>query len=779
MAAQTRILLVTDKSAQREQLLELLTRLHSYQVDTVAHYDRALQRLEQPLDYFDLVLLDELSVPKSEETLAQSVRFIQTVKKAHPHLELIVFTRGGTEAGVSFMRAGAESYLMLPLNPDELMIRLERAVEYRRLKLAVQKGSGSEEPRRQPYLPDPQLYEEVIEERDWSEHMASQLLALNGVTQLLQTELDLSRLLDLICLLATKLLGTDAAGILLLDDSKQHLVLRGSYQLASGAGDKISSYLAPPIEPLIINDLAAEPYYDNSVAKAEGWLALISVPLRAAGEIIGRLNVYSKDRTTFDESDSRILLMVATQAALAIQNAELFQQTKYRSLALEALYQSSLEITQFRYLPALVDSLLQRVGNLLRVSGCGLYLIDEIAGSLKLAEAWGELGPFVGLTVAMEDTLMASVLQTKKPAVISDYQNSPHKIDQYNRLNFAIVVALPVMWQKRMWGVIGIYDRTKGRTFSSEDITLLSHFSNLTALALENEELGFKDTDKLNRVEQLTQASGEIMGDLGGISLDQRLHIVARYATKILRAEACGISLVKRPGFLTLVAGYGYPENAFEKGLELPICSGSRTGLTGHIAATGTLFNAHGTELANHFAVKSAFSRTASRQCYSLLAIPLKKKLHNEEKLLGLLRVENKKNRNGQISSTTGFNQEDEWILKLFADAVVVALEGIELFQETEAARKRLRAFYQASSALVSSQDPEKVLQDIVEQACVAAGAGGANIILMNQSGQAECLATAGTDREFNINLHIRPDGLSIQIMRALSDLRGLTRKSE
>jgi PAS domain S-box-containing protein len=68
-----------------------------------------------------------------------------------------------------------------------------------------------------------------------------------------------------------------------------------------------------------------------------------------------------------------------------------------------------------------------------------------------------------------------------------------------------------------------------------------------------------------------------------------------------------------------------------------------------------------------------------------LLVIPLKVRgKDGEEKLIGLLRADNKKGENGQALATLRFSQEDEWIIAIFAEAAVVAIANAELveFQE-------------------------------------------------------------------------------------------------
>lgn len=200
-----------------------------------------------------------------------------------------------------------------------------------------------------------------------------------------------------------------------------------------------------------------------------------------------------------------------------------------------------------------------------------------------------------------------------------------------------------------------------------------------------------KDEVKRKRLEKLSNAAREIMGTLGETTLGERLNLIARHATEILEAEVCGVHIVKREGFLTLEASCGHVEGGFERGRKFEICSGPGSGLTGHIAFQGKLFNSHGDQLVNHFAVRGEKpTHLPSGTCYSLLAIPLMKKVGNETKLVGLLRAENKKGPDGVALKTLKFTKADEFILRIFAEAVVLALESAELVEQMRTQKEQM-----------------------------------------------------------------------------------------
>jgi GAF domain-containing protein len=72
------------------------------------------------------------------------------------------------------------------------------------------------------------------------------------------------------------------------------------------------------------------------VAQAEGLVSLLSVPLRTKDRIIGVLNLYTGQRRCFDAEEVALMTLLAEQAAIAIENAELFRRAREAGEGLRA-----------------------------------------------------------------------------------------------------------------------------------------------------------------------------------------------------------------------------------------------------------------------------------------------------------------------------------------------------------------------------------------------------------------------------------------------------------
>jgi DNA-binding NtrC family response regulator len=120
-----RVLLVDDEPSLR-QVIEVALR-RDYSVSTAADFAAANAQVEAST--FDLVLTD-LQLPDGD-----GITLLRRVKEVSPETSVIVLTaHGSTDTAVAAMRCGAHDYITKPFDLDELRIRIEQAIEGRRLR---------------------------------------------------------------------------------------------------------------------------------------------------------------------------------------------------------------------------------------------------------------------------------------------------------------------------------------------------------------------------------------------------------------------------------------------------------------------------------------------------------------------------------------------------------------------------------------------------------------------------------------------------------------------
>jgi putative nucleotidyltransferase with HDIG domain len=164
-----------------------------------------------------------------------------------------------------------------------------------------------------------------------------ELSALYEVGKIITSTLNLDKVLSLITQKATKIMKGRACTLRLLHGNKEDLTLRASYGVNHNShilkklkvGESISGMAAKTGKPYIVSDLSRDKRYKFlQLAKKEGFCSLITVPLTERERIIGAISIYGAKPNQYHKDDIRLLSMFADQAAIAIENARLFEQVQ-------------------------------------------------------------------------------------------------------------------------------------------------------------------------------------------------------------------------------------------------------------------------------------------------------------------------------------------------------------------------------------------------------------------------------------------------------------------
>jgi PAS domain S-box-containing protein len=164
-----------------------------------------------------------------------------------------------------------------------------------------------------------------------------ELEAVYRVGQTITAPLELDVVLNTIARCTAELLGTDSGAILLVEQTTQTLSVQGAYGISERAvrdtrdrvGESIAGRVAQTGRPIIANDLPNNPLFVNPAAEQDKLLAVASVPLIVGEVTIGTLDVHSRtNRFAFDDHHIHVLQMLASQAAIALENARLYHELR-------------------------------------------------------------------------------------------------------------------------------------------------------------------------------------------------------------------------------------------------------------------------------------------------------------------------------------------------------------------------------------------------------------------------------------------------------------------
>jgi GAF domain-containing protein len=158
--------------------------------------------------------------------------------------------------------------------------------------------------------------------------------ALYQAALTISSSLELDQVLQSVVTSTTEAMQVKACGLRLLDPDTGQLRLSAVYglsggYLAKGPVDVVHSAIDSEAlrgSPVFIPDARDDPRFQyKGAAKEEGIVSVLCVPLEVHGEAIGVIRVYTSEPTTFHEDDIKFLSVLASLAALAIDNAHLYE----------------------------------------------------------------------------------------------------------------------------------------------------------------------------------------------------------------------------------------------------------------------------------------------------------------------------------------------------------------------------------------------------------------------------------------------------------------------
>ena len=157
------------------------------------------------------------------------------------------------------------------------------------------------------------------------------------VSQQLGSTLELQTLLNSIVEAAKELTDSEAASLLLLDPQSNHLyfeaatddLIDGARGTAIPVDSSIAGWVLSHKEPLVVSDALQDHRFFREVDVINRYQTetILGVPLRTKEEAFGVIEAVNKRQGVFDDEDVRVLQTLAAQAAIAIENSRLFQQS--------------------------------------------------------------------------------------------------------------------------------------------------------------------------------------------------------------------------------------------------------------------------------------------------------------------------------------------------------------------------------------------------------------------------------------------------------------------
>lgn len=393
------------------------------------------------------------------------------------------------------------------------------------------------------------------------ERKIASLSAMNEMGQRLTAGIRLSEpeILELIYEQATKVMDTknmyialyDEAtdtvsfGLAFLDERHVDVAIEKGWQ-ARSAGQGRTEWIIRHREPLFSTTRAeSKAWYDQPGRKeyiGQPFASWLGVPMMVGEEVLGVIATYDKAQEyVYDEDDKQVLSLMASQAAVAIENARLLDRETQRAQQLAALQEIGVKLTSQLDLEEVLAPIAQNANIIMSADFSTLFPYDAGQGKFEggIRKGKAEVVPSTP-----SNTGLAARIAKTQGAVFAEDATRPSGVKRAFLRNKGVrsFAGVPLVIRGRTVGVLFV-NFLETHSFSQEDQETLRLLANQAAVAIENARLYRQLTEKVIELEhaQSDIADRERELVMSGIAMDF-IHAVNNLAGPI----APWVTLIKK-----------------------------------------------------------------------------------------------------------------------------------------------------------------------------------------------------------------------------------------
>jgi signal transduction histidine kinase/GAF domain-containing protein len=452
---------------------------------------RQLQRVCQPLAKLEAVMRDEYRISNSffiphhrQEDWGKDLAIYTPLEgeeewhegKWHPNDMLLVPLRSAD---------GAILGLLSVDDPQDGLVPTQRAIET--LELFANQASVAIENAR------------LFDER---ERRISELGTLTIIGRIISSVMELDELVDKIYQQVSLMMDTTNFYIALHNEEKNEVnfeieVKRGSRlpKRRQEAGIGLTGHIIRTRQPVLIKEKVLQ-FLKEIGGKPSGELARswLGVPMIAAGRVVGVMAVQSyEEEGAFDSEHLDLLFTIANQAAIAIENARLFEETRQRAAQLEAIAELGRHITSILDLDELLSQVVELIQHILSYYHVHIFLVDEVSKEAVFRAGSGEAGRLIeergGVCLEVgQQGIIGWVAGTGLPLLVNDVSQEPRYVPNDALPATKSELAVPLKIGQRVIGVLDVQS-DELHALDLDDVAVLQALGDQVAIAIENARL--------------------------------------------------------------------------------------------------------------------------------------------------------------------------------------------------------------------------------------------------------------------------------------------------
>lgn len=540
-----------------------------------------------------------------------------------------------------------------------------------------------------------EIHSEEIQERRTRE----QAKILSEIAAILNSSLERGQVLQLILEELEKVVEYDSASIMLINDETISIAaqrkFRSERQMYSSLNLNSMRHIVDVLEtkqPIIIANTHEDPrwvYMDES-DYISCWLG---VPLIVHDRVIGLLNLDKEQVKFYQPKDAEIAEVFANHAAIAIENARLFEEARRGVQEAETLRQVSASVTGTLNLDEAIYLILEQLERVVPFDSASIQLLHENHLEIVGGRGWPDANSVLGVRFHVPgDNPNTTVIRSKKPLVLSDapamHSNFTHKEFEYIKSWLGV----PLIVHDRVIGMLALDSTTPG-FYMQAHARLTAAFAGHVAIAIDNAHLYTKEKRRLEEAEALRDTLTDLSSEL---ELPRLLQAILERATSLLNAVGGQLGLYESDqNDILIVAshnmGIDYTGNRMKIG----------EGAMGDVAKNCKILT-----IEDYQQWENRSPSYANAGWRAVISAPMM----IANRLAGVITIADK-------NPDRVFDQDDERLLFMLTQQAAIAVENARLYQSVKLAADRRLVLYEVSQTIVAAKVNAEAIYKAIHQA--------------------------------------------------------------
>jgi PAS domain S-box-containing protein len=327
----------------------------------------------------------------------------------------------------------------------------------------------------------------------------AQMEAVRTIAEEITRELELPTLFQLIIQRAMDLLHADNSIIYLWDEATHTVRPRawcnigawiGGVRLHLGEG--VVGTVAQRREGMIVNKYQQSPYALHAYVPYLRQCAIVAEPLLYRDRLVGVLFVaHAQPERHFTSQDRELLAVLAAQAAVAIENARLFEESAQRQVWLNSILEMNKRIAMSQDMPSLLSRIATEAARLVGAEGANLRLLQGDRLVTTSQTQYGLVLPDLP-ALRLGESVAGLAARDNRILVVPDLQIHPDIPDfikaQAAKVGLLSTVSIPMRSRNSVIGVLSV-NSARPRVFTEDESAALAICAEQAAIAIEHARL--------------------------------------------------------------------------------------------------------------------------------------------------------------------------------------------------------------------------------------------------------------------------------------------------